>query len=92
VDGAAYGVALGDFNKDRKLDVAHSNRTRGMAGVLLGNGDGTFQADREMAVGKQPVGVAVADFNRDGNPDLAVSNEFSDTVSVLLGNGDGTFR
>ena len=60
--------------------------------VLLGNGDGTFQAGGELRRGLMPASVAVGDFNGDGKPDLAVTNSGSASVSVLLGNGDGTFR
>ena len=42
--------------------------------VLLGNGDGTFQAAVNYAVGNAPYSVAVGDFNGDGKPDLAVAN------------------
>ena len=61
--------------------------------VLLGNGDGTFQKQRQFPAGVFPNSVAVGDFNRDGNPDLAVANDSArfGSVSVLLGNGDGTF-
>jgi hypothetical protein len=37
----------------------------GSASVLLGNGDGTFQAPRNFPVGNGPIAVAVADFNGD---------------------------
>ena len=60
--------------------------------VLLGNGDGTFQAAVNYPAGLNPFSVAVGDFNGDGKPDLAVANYGSNTVSVLLGNGDGTFQ
>jgi hypothetical protein len=61
--------------------------------VLLGNGDGTFQAAAvSYQVGSHPISVAVADFDADGKQDLVVSNGASNDVSVLLGNGDGTFR
>jgi hypothetical protein len=60
--------------------------------VLLGNGDGTFQAMRNFAVGTGASSVAAGDFNRDGRPDLAVTNSRGGSVSVLPGNGDGTFR
>jgi len=52
--------------------------------VLLGNGDGSFQAAVNYDAGAQS--VAVGDFNGDGKPDLASS------AAVLLGNGDGTFQ
>jgi len=52
--------------------------------VLLGNGDGTFQAALNFAVGRGPGSVAVGDFNGDGKLDVAVVNHDSGTVSVLL--------
>jgi hypothetical protein len=90
-------VAIGDFNGDGLPDVAVANAgdysgNNGNVSVLLGNGDGTFQAADSLSVGRQPVSVAVGDFNRDGIPDLAVANLLDGTVSVLLGNGDGSFQ
>ena len=60
--------------------------------MLLGNGDGSFQAAQSFGVGTNPRSVAVGDFNGDGTPDLAVANRISNDVSVLLGNGDGSFQ
>ena len=60
--------------------------------VLLGNGNGTFQAQQTFATGSDPRSVALADVNGDGKPDLVVANYGSNTVSVLLGNGNGTFQ
>ena len=59
--------------------------------VLLGNGDGTFQAPDTFASGIGCVDSGAGDFNGDGRLDLAVANTGSNDVSVLLGNGDGTF-
>jgi hypothetical protein len=64
----------------------------GNVSVLLGNGDGTFQAPRNFGTGTRPNSVALGDFNGDGLADLAVANETSGSVSLLLGNGDGTFQ
>jgi Bacterial Ig-like domain (group 3)/FG-GAP-like repeat/FG-GAP repeat len=106
----AFSVAVADVNGDGKLDVVVSNAfacdtgcTNGSVGILLGNGDGTFQAARTYDSGGSGAGgIAVADVNGDGKPDVVVTNvcaggpycEFSNTgsVAVLLGNGDGTFN
>jgi hypothetical protein len=101
----AYSLAVADVNGDGKLDLlvanqcaSVSNCTNGVVGVLLGNGDGTFQpAVSYGSGGESASSVAVADVNGDGKPDLVVANEFdttftTGTVGVLLGNGDGTFQ
>src|SRR6266568_4518891 len=94
-------IAEGDFNGDGKLDLAVTDYSNNNVSVLLGNGDGTFQAPRTFPVGIHPAQVAVGDFNSDGKLDLAVADygcsqechpSPSNTVLVLLGNGDGTFR
>ncbi len=94
---SAFAVATGDFNGDGKLDVVVANASSNNVSVLLGNGDGTFQAPVDYPTGSQPSSVAVGDFNGDGKLDLAVANQNcpsfpcgAGSVSILLGNGDGT--
>ena len=60
--------------------------------MLLGNGNGTFQAKQDFGTGVLPISVAVGDFNGDGRSDLVTADYGSDTASVLLGNGNGTFQ
>jgi hypothetical protein len=62
-------------------------------GVLLGNGNGTFQSAATYdSAGITTRSVSAADLNGDGKVDLVVANANSDTVGVLLGNGNGTFQ
>jgi Calx-beta domain/FG-GAP-like repeat len=89
-----------DFNGDTVQDLAVVNNYGDSVSVLLGNGDGTFQPDRESFAGYYPRSLAVGDFNSDGKLDLATANTGYDDdysfhhndVSILLGNGDGTFQ
>jgi hypothetical protein len=91
-------VVVGDFNGDGNADLAVANNLQsGQVSVLLGNGDGTFQAAVEYAAGTNPVSLAVGDFNGDGNTDLVVANlgdgsSTAGSIGILLGVGDGTFR
>jgi hypothetical protein len=93
--GAYSGsVAVADFNGDGTPDLAVTNFTFGLGtvSVLLGQGDGSFQAATNYATGYGPFGLAVGDLNGDGTPDLVVTNFDGYSVSVLLGQGDGSFQ
>ena len=88
-------VAVADVNGDNKPDLIVASRAPngvdGLVAVLLGNGDGTFQAPVTYdSGGESPFLLVVADLNGDSSPDIVVSNTAS--VGVLLGNGDGTFQ
>jgi hypothetical protein len=80
-------IATADFNGDGIPDLVVSNFTNPKpchASVLLGNGDGTFQAPTQFRVRLSPVQVVVADFNHDGKPDIATINQGNATISILL--------
>jgi len=104
--GSPYSnvVAVGDLRSDGIQDlVVASGYGSNVLGVLLGNGDGTFQAPVTYALdGHLGDSVAIGDLNGDGIPDLAVTVSCKNVrdghclganpVSVMLGNGDGTFQ
>jgi microcystin-dependent protein len=91
VHGLSLPLAAADFNGDGKPDIVVANFLNHTFSVLLGNGDGTFQAPQTFPVFPPPTSVAVADVNGDGKPDLVTANA-DGTAGVLLGNGDGTFQ
>src|SRR5207244_2671206 len=105
----AHSVQVADVNGDGKPDLIVPNSCTtsgnctygpGSVGVLLGKGDGTFQAAVTYGSGGDyAFSVAVADINRDGKLDVLVANAYASTgcceagpLGVLLGKGDGTFQ
>ena len=99
-------VALADLSGNGIMDAVVTSALSNTVSVLLGNGDGTFQAPRQYAVGSFIAGgpdslaglpnfgraVVIADLTGNGIPDIVVANHDSGDISVLLGRGDGTFE
>ena len=85
----SWSVAVGDFNGDGVPDLAIGNLgcpndlCDSSVSVLLGNGDGTFQAAVNFDAGTTIRSVAVGDFNGDGLPDLAVAHSTFSSPSGL---------
>ncbi|QMS87192.1 DUF4347 domain-containing protein [Nostoc edaphicum CCNP1411] len=86
-------VAVADFNKDGKLDLVTANNLSNNISVLLGKGDGSFQAAVNFALdsASAPISIVVGDFNDDGKSDIVTVNNASQNISLLLGNGTGGF-
>ena len=94
-------VAVADFNGDQHLDLAIANPcgtdltcvSVGGIGIMLGNGDGTFQPVTNFpATGFDTARLGVGDFNSDRRPDVVGLNAIGSDITVLLGNGDGTLQ
>jgi len=85
-------VVCADFNLDGNLDLAAAGRSERDLSILLGNGDGTFQAALPNALAYEPLEFVVGDFDSDSIPDLAGTMLLDDSIVVLLGLGNGHFR
>ena len=104
-------ITLTDVNGDGKLDlvVLSPGYEQYFSGVwsyvnasfvvMLGNGDGTFQAGSTYHSPDLINALQVVDFNGDGKSDIAISttqrnsqgSATSTYLSIYSGNGDGTF-
>jgi len=87
-----YSVVLGDLNGDGKLDIVATDASADKTSVLLGNGNGTFQARTSYTTGDNPRSVALGDINGDGKLDIVSADYSAAKTDILLGNGNGTFQ
>ncbi|MFN2454290.1 MAG: FG-GAP-like repeat-containing protein [Pyrinomonadaceae bacterium] len=83
-------VAVSDFNRDGKPDLAVTSPDSSFVAVFLGDGSGNFSSPHLLQAGNFSVPVATGDFNGDGKPDIAVGNR-EGTVWIYLGDGAGGF-
>jgi FG-GAP-like repeat len=100
VPGVTNAVLV-DVNGDGVLDIVTANGFSGNefikggqgVSVLLGNGDGTFQAAHLVLAKGNPTSIVAGDFDGDGKPDIVISfGAGVSSLSILHGNGDGTFQ
>ena len=87
---------IADMNGDGKLDLVvgntgDNNGVGSSLGVLLGNGNGTFQTMTTFASGLSPGAGGASDLNLDGRNDTFVVNAQSNTIGVYLSNTSGNF-
>jgi hypothetical protein len=102
-------IQISDVNGDGKPDVIVANYcsnceggdVSGVVGVLLGNGDGTFQQPLKTSSGAvMALALAAGDLNRDGKMDIVVAHQCAKVpdcgdgpvIGILFGNGDGSFQ
>ena len=90
------GIVAGHFSNSGHLDLAvtDTNEITQNVGILMGNGDGTFQSELNNALPSATfgAGITAGDLRNNGTVDLVVANASLNNVYVLLGNNDSTFQ
>ena len=86
-------IAVGDFNGDKKDDIASPNAMTGQVTILLASGSGMFASNPTVLslMPGAPASVAARDFNGDGLIDLAIQNSGAG-ISMFYGGGDGSWK
>jgi hypothetical protein len=95
LNGDVWSMVAADFNRDGKLDLMAGAENE--LGLLMGNGDGTFQESIVSRNYFTSAGMAFGDFNGNGKLDLAFAEGPSDNkppshIEILLGQGGGQFK
>lgn len=91
-ESAPYMVAVADFNRDHRLDIAVANFGTNIVGIFLGFGNGSFAGHIPVSTGSsRPVSIAVADLNNDTLLDIVTVNYGTSSVSIFYGYGNGHF-
>ena len=98
VGNSPYWLVAADLNGDGIPDLATANNSDNTVTVMLGNGDGTFQAPLLLSddsissqtaltipAGNAPYSIQAGDFSSSGIPSLVVVDESGNTVSTLTG-------
>jgi hypothetical protein len=93
IESQPNGLAIGDFNKDGRLDIAVANNAANNIGVFLGYSSEPFAGIIPYATGdgSQPHTVVIGDLDNDGWSDIVVANYGTDNVGVLLGHRNAIF-
>ena len=86
-------IAIGDFNKDNRLDIVVANGNSNSIGVLLGYASESIEQKTTLITGKdvRPQSFAIRDFDNDDRMDIAVANSASNTVGIFFGYNNYSF-
>ena len=86
-DKGMFGLVCADFDDDRKIDMAVTNRLRNELLLFKHNGNGTFGTPQLIDTVRYrciyPGGLAVGNINGDSQPDLSILCQHSGNILTL---------
>ncbi|SVB81191.1 uncharacterized protein METZ01_LOCUS234045, partial [marine metagenome] len=93
VKGQPTAIVIGDYDKNKVVDIAVALAGSGKTGlqILWGVGNGTFESSNIIKGGGQPLTLANIDVNNDGYYDLVTSSNVLHSMTLIRNNGDKTF-
>lgn len=86
-------IVAADLRGNGTLDLVVAEYDTATVGVLLGNGDGTFQYEQTIPMVYPPTALVVGDFDHDGKADIAAALYTAGTTAYSSGatySGSGT--
>lgn len=90
------GIAIGDFDRDRKQDIATANSSENNITVLLGKDNlhqpRTIELKLKDEICLLPSAILKGDLDRDGIDDLTVACKGTDEVWTLMGDDKANFE
>jgi hypothetical protein len=78
-------LAIADFDRDDRDDIAVSNMNSGTVTIARLDRDGNIRIAETIPVGGMPKGIAVGDLNGDGRIDIVVADNRDDDIALILG-------
>ena len=91
-------VAIADFNKDGKPDLAVTISGSAVVSIFMNKATGagitaeTFSSGYEFATGTRPAFLEAADLNADGKIDLVMTSSTTNAISILQNNTPDGFN
>ena len=92
LDSAPHMVAVGDLNRDSRLDIAVANFGTNNVGIFYGLGNRSVESQIELSTtSSRPIAVYLVDLNKDTLLDIVTVNNGTHSVSIFYGYGDRRF-
>ncbi len=85
-----YDMQYVDYNNDNVVDILTVSGNKDTVSLLIGNGDGSFNAPFYFKTNPSPTCIETGDFNNDGNADfiLGQGQVENNSLYIFFGNGE----